>query len=59
MLNVIVSQDGVICMKLDVIGKEFNCCVMMEVVSYVINEEIEQQRSYDTTLDYPTGYWTW
>ena len=40
-LNVIVRQDGVVCIKIDVIGKEFNCCVMMEVVSYVINEEIE------------------
>ena len=35
-LNVIVRQDGVVCIELDIIGKEFNCCVMMEVVSYVI-----------------------
>ena len=48
-LDVIVRQDGVICVKLDVIGKKFNCCVMLEVVSYGINEEIGEQRSYDTT----------
>ena len=40
-LYAIVRQNGVVCIKLDIIGKEFNCCVMMEVVSYVVNDEIE------------------